>query len=94
MKAQGAASGSSKMDSVKPDDKADAHADDEEEEDEEEEGSSSEADEMAAALDAELNDFMGQSQGQCSMASLPGVGGGSYRVTEACDFAKMADVVE
>ncbi|XP_051925875.1 RNA polymerase II subunit A C-terminal domain phosphatase [Hippocampus zosterae] len=32
--------------------------DDEEEEEEEEEGSSSEADEMAAALEAELNDFM------------------------------------
>ncbi|KAJ3609797.1 hypothetical protein NHX12_024307 [Muraenolepis orangiensis] len=55
-KMQGAASGSSKTDSVKQEGKA--SDDDDDADDEEEEGSSSEADEMAAALDAELNDFM------------------------------------
>ena len=51
--AQGGASGSSNKQADEP---VDHNADNEE--DEEEEGSSSEADEMAAALDLELNDFM------------------------------------
>ncbi|XP_077446474.1 RNA polymerase II subunit A C-terminal domain phosphatase isoform X2 [Stigmatopora argus] len=45
-------------DDVDKDDASSKDDEDEEEEEDEEEGSSSEADEMAAALEAELNDFM------------------------------------
>ncbi|KAJ8334244.1 hypothetical protein SKAU_G00398830 [Synaphobranchus kaupii] len=47
-----------KLEEARADEQGDSASDSSKESNEDEEGSSSEADEMAAALEAELNDFM------------------------------------